>query len=155
MLTQEYLLNTYTYEDGKLFRKSNGKEVICSKSKWHRYFRLGIQGKVYALHRVIFLYHHGYMPKITDHIDGDRYNNRIENLREVTQQQNCLNKKHHKNSSSPFKNVYFDKGMNKYRVCMNVNGVRKIFGYFADIELADLVAQEARSKYHGEFARNY
>lgn len=155
MLTQEYLLNTYTYEDGKLFRKSNGKEVICSKSKWHRYLRLGIQGKVYALHRVIFLYHHGYMPKITDHIDGDRYNNRIENLREVTQQQNCLNKKHHKNSSSPFKNVYFDKGMNKYRVCMNVNGVRKIFGYFADIELADLVAQEARSKYHGEFARNY
>jgi hypothetical protein len=38
---------------------------------------------------------------------------------------------------------------------MNINGVRKIFGYFADIELADLVAQEARSKYHGEFARNY
>ncbi len=155
MLTQEYLLNTYTYQDGKLFRKSNGKEVICSKSKWHRYLRISINGKAEALHRVIFLYHHGYMPKITDHIDGDRYNNRIENLREVTQQQNCLNKKHHKNSSSPFKNVYAEKKTNKWRVYMTINGVRTNFGLYEDIELADLVAQEARSKYHGEFARNY
>lgn len=155
MITQEYLLNTYTYQDGKLFRKSNGKEVICSKSKWHRYLRIGINGKAEALHRVIFLYHHGYMPKITDHIDGDRYNNRIENLREATQQQNCFNKAHHKNSSSPFKNVYWHKVMQKWIVCMSINRKRKIFGYFDDIELADLVAQEARSKYHGEFARNY
>jgi hypothetical protein len=155
MITQEYLLNTYTYENGKLFRKSNGKEVICSKSKWHRYLRIGINGKAEALHRVIFLYHHGYMPKITDHIDGDRYNNKIENLREATQQQNCLNKKHYKNSSSPFKNVHWHSDMKKWRVCMNINGIRKIFGYFDNIELADLVAQEARTKYHGEFARNY
>ena len=155
MLTQEYLKEKFTYKDGELIRNSNGKIVQCSQSKWHRYLRIFIDGKAIALHRVIFLYHHGYMPKVTDHIDGDRYNNKIENLREVTQQQNCLNKAHHKNSSSPFKNVHFDKGMNKWRVCMNINGVRKIFGYFADIELADLVAQEARSKYHGEFARNY
>ena len=155
MITQEYLLNTYICQDGKLLRKSNGKEVICSKSKWHRYLRIGINGKAEALHRVIFLYHHGYMPKITDHIDGDRYNNRIENLREVTQQQNCLNKKHHKNSSSPFKNVYLDKQTNKWRVIMTINKVRTNFGLYEDIDLADLVAQEARSKYHGEFARNY
>ena len=155
MLTQKYLKEKFTYKDGELIRNSNGKTVKCSKTNGHRYLRIGINGKAIALHRIIFLYHHGYMPKITDHIDGDRYNNKIENLREVTQQQNCLNKAHHKNSASPFKNVHFDKGMDKWRVCMSINGVRKIFGYFADIELADLVAQEARSKYHGEFARNY
>ena len=155
MLTQEYLKEKFTYKDGELIRNSNGKAVQCSKSKWHRYLRIGINGKAVALHRIIFLYHHGYMPKITDHIDGDKYNNKIENLREVTQQQNCLNKAHHKNSASPFKNVYWHNKMNKWAVCMSINGVRKRFGYFADIELADLVAQEARSKYHGEFARNY
>jgi len=155
MLTQEYLKEKFTYKDGELIRNSNGKVVKCSKSKWHRYLRMGIQGKVETLHRVIFLYHHGYLPKVTDHIDGDRYNNRIENLREVTQQQNCLNKKHHKNSSSPYKNVYWDKKMNKWGVRVTFKGVIKYLGYFANIELADLVAQEARSKYHGEFARNY
>ena len=155
MLTQEYLKEKFTYKDGELIRNYNGKVVKCSKSKWHRYLRMGIQGKVETLHRVIFLYHHGYLPKVTDHIDGDRYNNRIENLREVTQQQNCLNKKHHKNSSSPFKNVYWDKKMNKWGVRVTFKGVNKYLAYFADIELADLVAQEARSKYHGEFARNY
>lgn len=155
MLTQEYLKEKFTYKDGELIRNSNGKVVQCSKTNGHRYLRMFIDGKAIALHRVIFLYHHGYMPKITDHIDGDKYNNKIENLREVTQQQNCLNKAHHKNSASPFKNVYWHNKMNKWAVCMSINGVRKRFGYFADIELADLVAQEARSKYHGEFARNY
>ena len=155
MLTQEYLKEKFTYKDGELIRNSNGKAVQCSKSKWHRYLRIGINGKAVALHRIIFLYHHGYMPKITDHIDGDKYNNKIENLREVTQQQNCLNKAHNKNSASTCKNVYWHNKMNKWAVCMSINGVRKRFGYFADIELAYLVAQEARSKYHGEFARNY
>ena len=38
---------------------------------------------------------------------------------------------------------------------MTINGVRTNFGLYKDIDLADLVAQEARSKYHGKFARNY
>jgi len=37
---------------------------------------------------------------------------------------------------------------------MFVNGQRKYFGYFDDIELANLVAQEARNKFHKEFANH-
>lgn len=155
MITKEFLTDKFTYLDGKLIRNSNGKEVKCTKSKWHRYLRLNVDGKIYYLHRVIFLYHHGYMPELIDHIDGDRYNNKIDNLREATQQQNCLNKKHHVNSSSKCKNVYWHKLMNKWTVRMTVAGIRKCIGYFDDLELADLVAYEARDKYHGKFARDF
>jgi hypothetical protein len=36
-----------------------------------------------------------------------------------------------------------------------VNKKRKYIGSFEDVELADLVAQEARDKYHGRFARHF
>jgi hypothetical protein len=156
MITQDKLKELFTYnEDGTFTRNSTGKVVKCSKTKGQRYLRIGIDSKPSPLHRMIFLYHHGYLPEVTDHIDGNRYNNRIENLREVTQQQNCLNRTHTAHSKSPYKNVYWNKAANKWAVVMSVDGIRKYFGLFEDIDLADLVAQEARSKYHGAYARNF
>ena len=155
MTTQDKVKEQYNYKDGELYHRKNGKKVVCSKTKGQRYLRINVQGKSYALHRIIFLYHVGYFPKVTDHIDGNRYNNRIENLREVTQQQNCLNRTHTAHSKSPYKNVYWNKAANKWAVVMSVDGIRKYFSLFEDIDLADLVAQEARSKYHGAYARNF
>ena len=105
------------------------------------------------MHRLIYLFHHGVLPKIIDHIDNDRTNNKIENLREATQQQNCLNRAAHKNNMSGCKNVHWDKSMKKWCVSMAVNRKRKTVGYFEDIEFAVLVAEEARLKFHGSFAR--
>jgi len=161
MITQEYIKELFTYNaDGTFTRNSNGKPVKCSENTKHRYKRICIDGKTYMLHRIVFLYHHGYLPKITDHIDGNRYNNTIENLREVNQSQNCLNRSHMKHSKSPFKNVYLQKNHNNpnwkrnWVVVLTVDGKRKYFGSFEDLELANLVAHEARAKYHGAFARN-
>ena len=152
MITQSRLKELFTYTpDGKFIRNKNGKEVICSQTQQHKYLRIFIDGKAHMLHRMIFLYHHGYLPKITDHIDGNRYNNTIENLREVNQSQNCLNRSHMKHSKSPFKNVYLQKNHNRsdwkrnWVVALTVNGKRKYFGSFEDLDLADLVAQEARN----------
>jgi hypothetical protein len=156
MITQERLKELFTYSpNGMFIRNRTGKEVVCSDTKVHKYLRISIDKKTYMLHRMIFLYHHGYLPKITDHIDGNRYNNKIENLREVTQNQNCLNRSHMKHSKSPYKNVYWNTAAKKWAVVMSVDGIRKYFGLFEDIDLADLVAQEARSKYHGAYARNF
>lgn len=155
MLTQEEIRKLFTYrEDGCLIRNRTGKEIIFSKDKHHRYYRIGIRGKTNFVHRIIFLYHHGYLPKGIDHIDGDRYNNRIENLREADQSQNSLNRVSHKNNKSGCKNVYWQKNMNKWCVILTINRKRNTIGYFEDLELADLIASEYRAKYHGEFARN-
>jgi hypothetical protein len=166
MLTQEYLQQNFIYcEDGLLARKKTGKVVTCNPTKHHRYLRIGIDGKPQALHRMIFLYHHGYLPKVTDHIDGNRLNNRIENLRACTQSENCLNSKHRVTSTSPYKNVYLakhSKNNPKYNpdwkenwvVSITVDRNRKYIGSFENVELADLVATEARDLYHGQYARH-
>jgi hypothetical protein len=160
MITQELLQGMFDYNDGNLIRKSTGKIVSCSKTSGQRYLRISINNKTYSLHRVIYLHQNGYLPKCVDHIDGDRFNNKIENLREVTQQQNCLNRKHKSTSKSPYKNVYLQpptknkEWSRNWVVSLTVNGSRKYIGSFKDLELADLVAHEARNLYHGQFARH-
>lgn len=162
MITQELLKSLFDYHvDGYFIRKKNGKKVVCSSTKGQRYLRVLVNGKPRQLHRMIFLHQNGYLPDTTDHIDGNRFNNRIENLRSITQQQNCLNKKHKSNSSSLYKNVYLQpspKNKNWKRnwvVSLTVDKKRKYIGSFEDVELADLVAQEARNKYHGLYARHF
>jgi hypothetical protein len=162
MINQSRLKELFTYTpDGKFTRNKNGKEVKCSVTKGQRYLRINVEGKPYTIHRMVFLYHYGYLPKVTDHIDGNRMNNKIENLREVTQQENCLNSKHRATSKSPFKNVYLQsptKDLDWKRnwvVSLMVKGKRIYIGSFKDLDLANLVAHEARAKYHGAFARNF
>jgi hypothetical protein len=96
--------------------------------------------------------HHGFMPQEVDHIDADRHNNNIENLRAATPAQNQRNKPIQRNNSSGYKNIRYKNG--KWVVELKVNGKAKYFGRFEDLELAALVAFEARDKYHGEFARH-
>jgi hypothetical protein len=161
MLTQEYLRETFDYQDGQLIRKSTGKVAVCNKTKNKRYLRINICSKSYYLHRVIFLHQHGNQPKTIDHIDGDCFNNKIENLRQVTQQENCLNRKHATSSRSPYKNVYLQAPTKKsewkrnWVVSLSVHGKRKYCGSFDDVEFADLVATEARNLYHGQYARHF
>jgi hypothetical protein len=154
MLTQTLLKELFDYQDGQLIHRDSGKSAVIKAGK-KRYERITIGGKVHALHRMIFLWNHGYLPETIDHIDGDRDNNRIENLREATQQQNCLNRKHHSNSKSPYKNVYWNQSAKKWAVAMSINQKRNYFGVFDDVELADLVATEARNLYHGQYARHF
>lgn len=155
MITQERLKELFSYNDGQFVCNKTGKVKRGTPiTNHHRYHRLSIGGKAYSLHRLIYIYHHGAAPKIIDHIDNDRSNNRIENLREATQQQNCLNRVRHSNNTSGHKNVRWDKKCKKWVVEMTVNAKRKFFGWFEDLELAALVAEEARDKYHGTFARS-
>lgn len=159
MITQEYLKQLFDYQDGQLICK-NGKSAVIKVGK-KRYERITVDGKAYALHRMVYLWNHGYLPKIIDHIDGNRENNNIDNLREATQQENCLNSKHRTTSKSPCKNVYLQaptknaEWKRNWVVSLMVNKKRKYVGSFENLELADLVAHEARNLYHGQFARHF
>jgi len=155
-MAQERLRELFGYHiDGWLIRRRTGKRIVCTLTKGQRYLRLFVDGKVHRLHRMIYIWHYGIPVNNIDHIDNNRENNRIENLRQATQQENCINRKHHTNSKSPYKNVYWNEAANKWAVSMCVNKVRKYFGIFEDVELADLVASEARDKFQGQFARHY
>jgi len=75
-------------------------------------------------HRVVWTLRHGYWPLgDIDHIDGDRRNNRLDNLRLVTHQQNGWNI-----AATPNMGAYFDKRRGTWFTSMRVNGQNRYFG---------------------------
>lgn len=160
MITQKLLKEFFYYLNGSLhwsfdkhYRAKKDQKAGCI-AKNHRYKIIKINGNIVAEHRAIFLYHHGYLPEFIDHIDGNSLNNKIENLRETTSCQNQYNAKLRKDSGTKIKNVKWHKATQKWMVCIKVNKKDKYIGVFEDIELAELVATEARDKYHKDFARH-
>ena len=87
-LTQARLHELFDYKDGQLLNKTKRRsQVEIGAPAGHKtvrgYVNIRVDGKMYKAHRLIYLYHHGVMPDMVDHIDCDRANNRIENLRRL------------------------------------------------------------------------
>ena len=119
------------------------------------YINMTVDGQYCKAHRLAWLYIYGNMPPYQiDHINGNPSDNRICNLREATQSQNQFNKKIGKNNSSGYKGVSWHKATQKWRVRINVDEEQLTIGYFDDAELAGLIAEEVRNKYHGKYARH-
>lgn len=153
--TQADLHNFFDYKDGILYWKVSKKCVnkggIAGHTNYPRpYVQITINKRKFLAHRLIFKMFHGYLPKCVDHINGIKNDNRIENLREATLSQNNYNTKP-KNTK---KNISLYKKTGKWQVQIRANGKNIHLGYFLDLELAELVATEARNKYHGKFARH-
>lgn len=152
-LTKDNLLSVFEYKDGFLYWRKNGKKA---GTRHHTgYTQVGLKGKLYSAHRLVFMMHHGFIPEIIDHIDGDRSNDRIENLRAASWAQNLQNMKLRPNNKSGVKNVSWCGKRNKWIVQLSINGRQTNLGRYDDLELADLIATEAREKYHGAFARHF
>jgi len=159
IITQDYLNQLFEYRDGELYWKIKPSTNINIGAKAGHlnptgYSQTSINNKRYRNHRLIFLMHHGYLPECLDHIDGNPSNNKIENLRAATFTQNQHNRKLGRDNTSGVKGVNWHKATKKWRVTISVNNKHKHFGCFDDLELASLVAQEARNKYHGAFANH-
>jgi len=144
-MNQQRLHEIFDYKNGVLFRKCNGKVAGSKDAKG--YLISSVDGKRQKNHRIIFMMHHGYLPKIIDHIDQNPANNCIENLRPASYAQNSLNSGTCVRNTSGFKNVDWFASKKRWRVYIKLNGKRTLFGYFKDLELASLVAAEAKDKY--------
>ena len=88
---KEYL----EYENGRLFwiKKPSAKVYVGDPAGRinDKYIRTWIQGRPYLVHRIIWAMHYGDTTQAIDHINGDTFDNRIENLRTVTHSENTRN----------------------------------------------------------------
>ena len=147
----------FRYEAGTLVRiQDHANTHVGDEAGWitrYGYRALCIDRKCYLMHKLIYLLHHKTWPKVLDHINGNKLDNRIENLRPASVAQNCWNQKIKQRNTSGCKNVSWNKARHKWAVRIRVHGKVKQW-YVADLELADLLAHEARTLYHGAFANH-
>ncbi len=159
MITQKDVLQHFAYVDGELIRKAveGYNNPYANKStgwidKTTGYKRTSYKGKCFWLHRLTFLYHHGYMPEFVDHIDKNPLNNKIENLRPATKSQNAFNSKRPKDNTIGERNVYWHNVKNKYFVKAVKDGKQHHAGYFVDLDEAKIAAKQLRTNLFMEYA---
>lgn len=108
-----------------------------SSSDGYRYVKCGKSRNRVAVHRVVFLMHHGYIPDVIDHINGIRDDNRAENLRDALgQSNNCANQKKQHGRTSKYKGVCWDSSRGKWAAYAKKNGVSFHLGRFTSEDKA-------------------
>ena len=155
-ITQARLKSLYDYDPStgvftsKLYNKPVGfaHRGYLVVELWHK----GKQRK-FRLHQLAWLYVYGRWPEpMTDHINGIKTDNRIDNLREVTMAQNAQNRQPYKTNSglprSGFKGVHWIKASSKWRAAIGHNKKTISLGMFDDPEKAFLAYKEAAEKLH-------
>jgi len=106
--------------------------------------------KVHRLVGISFLENPDNKPMI-DHIDENKANNNVKNLRWATNRENEYNKGKRIDNKSGFKGVSFNKETKKYRARININDKRKHLGYYETAEQASKVYEAKAKELHGEF----
>jgi len=115
------------------------------------YVRLSIKGKIFSAHRLAWVLYYGKWPDLNvDHIDGDRTNNAIRNLRVVTQSQNLQSRKgpaKGKKGGLPI-GVFFYGKKGKYTAQIKYDGVVHLLGVFTSVEDAEEAYLAAKRLHH-------
>lgn len=145
--TQEELIKIFSYKDGNLFRKQcffKNKIGSVAGSKKDKYCKIRINNTMFKTHVLIYIYHHGSIDKhnTIDHINRDKKDNRIENLRSVNifiQSQNRASSA--RNRKSIYQGVVWRKDRNVWTSSIGAFGKRHYIGYFKD-ELECAIARD-------------
>lgn len=152
IITQELLRNTFDLDDqGNLVRKfSRGRSKKGTYSECkdrYGYVCIGLHGKVYRAHRLVWMYVYGYFPdKDIDHINGIRSDNRPENLRVLSRSENKQNQAVQRNNKTGVKGVFKVKGKFIAEICHE--GKSYYIGCFDSIEDASTAYNEKAKKLH-------
>nr|DAH84760.1 MAG TPA: endonuclease [Caudoviricetes sp.] len=112
------------------------------------YILIGIDGVSYAAHRLAWLYAYGEMPTLIDHIDRDRSNNTIGNLRVVSRTDNAVNRT--VISASGLKGVTWHR-CGKWQAQIQRDGKHHYLGLFDDRIEAAKAYRDAALTIHGEW----
>ena len=166
-ITKEHLLRYLRYAKGKLYWKVRPPEYFATKAAgqtWNTrfanteagtphpdgYTRVKVDGRFYLAHGLIWVMHHGDIPPGVqiDHINHRRDDNRIENLRLVSQAENRKNSGLSRNNRSGAPGVYRDARYNRWYAYIGVDGKRKYLGTFLNQQDA-VAARNNANAAHG------
>lgn len=119
------------------------------------YLRGTIDGSQYKSHLIAWAIYYGKYPEgEIDHINGDKSDNRIVNLREATRSQNQINIGLRKSNTSGYKGASWKKRNGKWQAQIQINGKTKYLGLHDTAEKAHEAYTLASLKYHGKFGRS-
>lgn len=160
-ITQEKLRSFFYYNQntGRMYKKkkvgSRGRQVggydVGNGSLRNGYHHIGINGKQYIFHRIVWLYMEGFFPEFDiDHINGNKADNRWMNLRHVSRSCNLQNCTTAKNNISGYTGVWFDTQCGKWVAKLMVNGKTCYLGRY-DNQLDAAIARIAGEEWHPDF----
>jgi len=140
IVTQEAVRELLEYqEDGFLIWKVSycnkirvGSIAGTTKPGTHGYHSIRVLGETYLLHQIIYLWHHGYIPEYIDHEDRIKINNRIDNLRDISNSRNMQNAGISKNNTSGVTGVSWYPHKSKWRAFIKIDYKLVTIGYYTD-----------------------
>lgn len=130
---ENYIRTHFTYHDGVLLRDDRkGSSGSLDKDG---YLIIKIKGRQFKAHRIVWFLCNGEFPNgVIDHINRNRTDNRIENLRDVSQAENVKNTERKVNRDTGYVGIYLDKytvGL-KARYCTRINNKLYRFRFLKD-----------------------
>jgi hypothetical protein len=159
MLTVERLRQQLDYDKVTgIFRWKDGRSnttvgEVAGGGTPGRYWRVCLDGKRYYGHRLAWFYVYGDWPEQIDHVDLNRQNNAISNLRLATNSQNQWNRTKDKKNTSGFKGVRKHNCNDCYSARITIKKHSIHIGCFKTAEEAHQAYINAAKTYYGEFAR--
>ena len=120
------------------------------------YIRIMVNNSPFKAHRLAWLHFHGVWPQDQiDHINGDKRDNRIRNLRDVSASINTQNQtRPRKGNTSGFRGVSWYKRVKRWHAQIKVNGQKQHLGYFSSPEAAHAAYLAAKLRLHPGDIRN-
>lgn len=162
-ITQADMLSRFRYEDGDLFwlprgnprfdKQFAGRKAGCFNATAEM-MHVSFKGTHILFHRAVWVYHNGEIPEgmEIDHINQNRRDNRIENLRLCNRGQNACNTRKRKDNRSGVKGVCWNPLTETWRARVSANKVEFAVGSFKSLDEAEAAVRKARLGLHKEFA---
>lgn len=146
-------LVTYNHVSGDFYMKSGEKRKLHKDRRGYMRISVGTDGSLIA-HRLAWLIFYGELPDChIDHIDGNKENNAISNLRACSHNQNQHNQTKRKNNKSGYKGVSWMKNCSRWQAQICLNKKVRHLGTFKSAEDAARAYDAAARDIHGEFAK--
>jgi hypothetical protein len=160
-LTQNELKDWLRYdpETGSFFwLKINSNRVAVGEKagtvRFDGYTIITLQRRQYRAHHLAWLYVYGEFPSSDhlDHINGNRGDNRIKNLRLADHGENLMNRGRQRNNKAGYKGIWWDKEKQLWAAMIGFNNQKKALGRYSTAEEAARAYDKAAREHHGPFA---